>query len=194
MNLRDQFDMMEPFQRKLAVIVASVIGVIGIALILYGIGFVTIRLPLGTTHEAVKQQEQLQKMSARDAFNVAQEKAHAWHGDAMLASLTSGSTGELGRSDAWTLVFVSSHAKGKGYMIEIDDRKIASASEIQFQGAGAEFPSNIISPEQAIERVRAIKGYESVDILAVEAIYGSKGKIWYWGVKTPRGVISVKAD
>lgn len=132
--------------------------------------------------------------TARNAYDIALLKARAWQPDANLAFMNSGgSVGGTGRSENWKLIFVSKNRKEKGYAVEVSDYKIVSAAEIPYTGIAADFPVDIITPEEAIQHVRQIKGYENAEILGVEAVYGQGGKIWYWGVKTSKGTVTTKA-
>jgi len=63
----------------------------------------------------------------------------------------------------------------------------------EWQG-GANLPEDVLPPGDAIARVRKIPGYENETIFSAEAVYGSGGEIWYWGVKTSKGVVTVKAQ
>lgn len=134
--------------------------------------------------------------SPRDAYAVAASSARAWRVDAQLSTLHSlADVGMTGKSVAWRFVFISPvpSLKGRGYAVEVRDQIVVSNSEIAYMGSGAEFPQSIMSEEQAIARVHAIQGYESASVIGIEAVYGPKEKLWYWGVRTPRGVVSVEA-
>jgi len=63
----------------------------------------------------------------------------------------------------------------------------------EWQG-GANLPQGIISLEDAIAAAQRIEGYDNEPIISVEAAYGANGKIWYWGIKTPKGTITLKAE
>ncbi|MEK7657881.1 MAG: hypothetical protein AAB366_01660 [Patescibacteria group bacterium] len=129
-------------------------------------------------------------MTNRNAYDIALLEAQKWQPDAKLAFMDSGSISERGRSNTWKAIFISSKVKAKGFSIEIEDYKIILLAEIIYNGVGADFPTNIISSEDAIKMVRATKGYEDAEIYGAEVIY--MGNLWYWGVKTSKGVVSVK--
>ena len=54
-------------------------------------------------------------------------------------------------------------------------------------------PQNIISPEEAVVKALRVEGYETERVLVFEAVRGEEDDMWYWGVKTPRGTVTVKA-
>lgn len=134
-------------------------------------------------------------LSTRNAYDIALLRAQEWQPDATLARTKSapGKTGVSGRSDDWDLLFVSASAKGKGFHIVIQDRVITIAEEVPFTSEGGNLPENIISSQEAIARMRQIKGYENEPVLAVEMVYGPDGSEWYWGIKTPRGTVTINA-
>ncbi|MEK9154825.1 MAG: hypothetical protein AAB596_02045 [Patescibacteria group bacterium] len=134
-------------------------------------------------------------MTVRNAYDIAFLRAREWQADAKLADMKSfeTATGPNGRSDNWNLLFISPSIKKKGFKIEIINEQITTAEEIFYTGTGAELPENIISSKEAITQVRAIKGYENEPIISVEMLYDPSGK-WYWGIKTSKGVVSVRAD
>lgn len=131
--------------------------------------------------------------TARNAFDIAFLEAQKWQPDARLAFLNSGPVQDGGRSSAWKLAFGSEKALGKIFIVEVADFKVISTNEMSYKSTGADFPVDIISADEAIKKVRAIRGYENETILGVEAVYDVKGKVWYWGVRTPKGVVSVEA-
>lgn len=132
--------------------------------------------------------------SPRNAFDIALPEAQKWQSDAKMVFLNSiGPIGETGRSNNWGVAFASKNVKGKVYLVNVVDYKIISAGETLYTGSGADFPENIISLEEAIKQFRQIKGNDNIEILGAEAIYGPALKVWYWGIKTPLGVTSVKA-
>lgn len=134
-----------------------------------------------------------ERPTARNAFDIALLEARKWQTDAELALLNSGESGNNGKSDYWKLIFISGSNKGKGYQVEVNNYKITSAAEIPFIGKGADFPVDIISPEEAILRLRQLNGRQDAKILGVEAIYDANAKTWFWGVKTDRGVVAIPA-
>lgn len=71
------------------------------------------------------------------------------------------------------------------------DFKVSMPEEWQ---GGANIPENIISPDEAVAKAKQVNGYADEEILEVAAAYGENSGAWYWGVKTPRGTVTVKAD
>lgn len=130
-------------------------------------------------------------MTVRNAYDITLLEAQKWQPDAKLAYINADSVSARGRSNVWKVIFISKNKKEKGFLVEIEDYKIISVSEISYSGVGVDFPANLLSTEDAIKMVHAMKGYENVEIYGVEAI--NMGNLWYWGVKTSKGVISVKA-
>jgi hypothetical protein len=134
-------------------------------------------------------------MTSDQAYELALNKAREWQADAVLAEIKSkdGDTSVRGRSDNWDLIFVSKNAPKVGFHIVISNKTITKTEEVPFVAAGGEVPSNIISSEEAINIFHAIKGYETEPIISIEMIYGPDGKQWYWGVKTAKGTVAIKA-
>ena len=91
------------------------------------------------------------------------------------------------------MIFVSERAKGKGFVVTIENKAIVAVQETLYRGPAADFPANIISSDEAIAQVRATPGYRDVPILGIEAIYGPAEKAWYWGVRTSKGVVTIEA-
>lgn len=134
-------------------------------------------------------------MATRNAYDIALLRAQEWQRDAKLFHINSepGATGVTGRSDDWDLIYVSEQVKGKGFHIVISDRAITTAEEIPITAEGGELPENIISSQEAISRMRQIKGYENEQVRSVELVYGPDGEVWYWGIKTARGTVTINA-
>jgi hypothetical protein len=175
--------------RKKIIIIAVIILVI-----LIGAFTTVIILKKSSLGSAVKQDLEKDLMDGKNAIEIGLAEAKKWQADAELSYLKSDQVGqERGRSDNWQLIFVSKNIKDKGYFVNVVNFKVVEIKEVDYVGAAAEFPINAISQEEAISRVRKIIGYENVEILGVEAIYGSTGDVWYWGVKTNKGTVSVKA-
>ncbi len=125
-------------------------------------------------------------------YKVARARAIEWKEDAVLASLD---TDYLENKEAlrkWKLTFVSKNYS-KGLLVYMSDNTMLSTQEIPYYESGAELSSEIITPEEAARRVREMPGYGDVPISKVNAIYGSGTEVWYWGVHTLKGVVSVKA-
>jgi hypothetical protein len=170
----------------LVVVVAVIIGVVW-----WTRGPITVKGPVTVE----KLPNDINRMSAQDAIALASPAAKAWKSDAVLSGISSAANGagESGRSDDWDLLFVSPATTGRGYRVTIRSREIAGSEEISFVGAGATPPANIASSQEAIDQLHGIPGYENEPVLGVEVLYGPDGNQWYWGVKTARGVVTVKA-
>lgn len=125
----------------------------------------------------------------QDRVDLALASARVWSADAVLAKISSG--GES--PDTWEYVFSSASKKGKLFLVTIMGGTVASTGETVGVVSGGAVPENLISSEEAIAKARMIPGYENVQIVGVEMIYGPDGMQWYWGVKTNRGVVSIKA-
>ncbi|MBI4134341.1 MAG: hypothetical protein HY475_02885 [Candidatus Terrybacteria bacterium] len=132
--------------------------------------------------------------TARNAYDIAILRARAWQPDSRLAFVQSGEVDVSGRSSHWELLFVSSSVNGRGYRVEVSGFSVLSEAEIPYANQGADFPADLISPEEAIQIVTRMKGYGGQVILGVEAVYGEAEGQWYWGVRTPKGVVSVSAS
>jgi len=124
--------------------------------------------------------------------------------------------------DKLTILFGSPNALGDvGYKIEIQGDEIISEQEISLQdprkeaaqaaaGSGEEgvlsedvslfYPRcggiilEIIPLEEAIANMHSIFGYENEIVTEVEAICGPGGLTWYWGLRTSKGSVTVKAN
>lgn len=161
-------------------------------LVLYALGvfrFGTLRLP----ESATKEQAEQNRMTPRTAYDIALPEAKKWQADAALSSLTSSEETAVGRADHWKLIFTSPRVKQKGLLVVVADKVIVSTQEIPYAGFAADFPADIISEEEAINRVHQMKGYENEPILGIETVYGPAEKAWYWGVRTAKGVVTVEA-
>lgn len=139
--------------------------------------------------------QELKLLSGQDAYTKALARAKNWQPDATLAHSNSlqGSTGKTGRSDDWDLIFVSASLRGRGFHIIIKNQDIITAEEIAFVGKGSPLPVNIISSQDAIAYVRTLKGFATTTIISVELTNSTDGNEWFWGVKTARGTVSIKA-
>ena len=130
----------------------------------------------------------------QDAYSMALAKAQEWQLDAVLVYLSSGELNQRDRADSWVLIFVSPQNKQKGFQVEISQKQILSSKEIDYQSSGEIIPlSFAVTPEQAVEKIKAMSDYQGVEILSVDAVYGKGTKTWYWGVKTSKGTVSVEA-
>lgn len=132
---------------------------------------------------------------ARSAYDMGLERARTWQDDAVLARIISSEgTAEEVATGTWKAIFVSGKTKGKGYEVEVQGGNVVKEQEIDYAApGGAELPSDIISTDQAVQIVKGMKGFEDAKVFGVEAVYGSDEKVWYWGVKTDKGTVSVEA-
>lgn len=182
---------MDAGQRKIAAGIIAVI-VAALAYIAFALtGMFSFRLLFPRTAEpAPPVAPQAKAVNMREVHALALAAARLWRDDAALSSLAAAGS----RSERWELVFVSASTKGLGYRVVVDDNRVFSQEEISYRGVGAEFPADdLITPEEAVRQARAIAGYEEATVEGVEAVYGAGGKIWYWGVRTDRGLVSIKA-
>jgi hypothetical protein len=165
-------------------------GLIILTLVFGVIRILTVNPPLAAPGGLIRPDN---KIAGQEAYNLALEKAKAWRTDAVLAYLASGAMVESDRADSWRLIFISPGLKNKGYEIKINDKRIIASQEIDYAGQGEDFPvATRVTQEQAVEKVRAMAGYEQAKILSVDAVYGSGTKTWYWGVKTDKGIVSIE--
>ena len=193
-TLRQQFRMMPGGQKKAIIIIAIIICAAVIFIISYSLDFLHInfRFFSKTTVENAREDD-IKKMTPQSAFDMALGRAREWQPDAQLSFLGANTSSEIGRSDSWRMIFVSERAKGKGFVVTIENKAIVAVQETLYRGPAADFPANIISSDEAIAQVRAIPGYRDVPILGIEAIYGPAEKAWYWGVRTSKGVVTIEA-
>jgi len=130
-----------------------------------------------------------------NAQRLAMKEAIIWKSDAKLAYIASDSKiSQTGEGNDWTMIFVSKSRQGKGLKVIIKNKEIVSKEEIVFVGQGSDFTSGLISSEEAIAKVKELKGKENIEVLGVEAIYNPEAGIWYWGIKTASSTITVKAQ
>lgn len=132
-------------------------------------------------------------IEGNDANDIALKKAQEWQSDAELSYISSDNLSENSRGDNWTLIYVSVSKPGLGYEISVVNRVVVSWKEIEYSGRGAELPEEGISQRQAVQTVKNMDAYKDAEIYGVEAIYGPAGKVWYWGVKTSKGTVSIRA-
>ena len=123
----------------------------------------------------------------KSAYETAVFRAHEWMNDAVPSYF------ELKNLDTSRFIFVSEEKNGVGFVVEIFRDDVTEAEEIPYNGLGALIPETTITPDKAIERVKNTPGYENALIQGVEAVYGREGKVWYWGVQTDKGTVSVEA-
>lgn len=132
-------------------------------------------------------------IEGNDANDIALKKAQEWQMDAELSYVSSDNLSENNRGDNWTLIYISPSNPGIGYEITVVNRVVVASEEIEYFGRGAELPAEGISQRQAVTMVKNMEAYKDAEIYGVEAIYGPAGKVWYWGVKTSKGTVSVRA-
>lgn len=180
-------------QTKLIIGMSS--GILALSILGVLISFGVVELPRGARQEVTVDENPDKQLGNQDAFSMAQDRALDWHADAVLAysATAAGKTDAAGRSDSWELIFTSPSVVGKGLRVLIQDRRIATTEEIQYSRKGSAIPENLIPSDQAADYVRTMKGYENEQILSVELLYESKVNTWFWGVKTSKGVVAIKA-
>lgn len=179
---------MNDFQKRIAA--ASLSGFIGaIAVLSILVGFGVLDLPAFLKRKIEVADT---KPASRTAFDIALAHAKAWQPDALLAFMNSDAAEQGGVMHAWKIGFVSQSRPDVAYIVHVREGRIEGTTEVAYRGAGAEFPNDITSEEDAIREMRALAGYEDAPVLGVEAVYGPSGKVWYWGIRTPKGVVSVE--
>jgi hypothetical protein len=180
-----------PLQRKVAVALTALI-ILGIAAILcINLGLFSgfprwFSSSISTTEEAGPTQTYTPEIRYREAS----ERAKTWQADAKLSYLVAEGTSR------WKLIFTSENGavEGRGYLVLLEDAGVVGAEEIAYSGAAAEFPvEDIITADEAVRRVRAMRGYEDARIVGIEAVYGPSEEVWYWGVRTAKGVVTIEA-
>lgn len=152
----------------------------------------------------VSQAEPERGVGSNEAMEAAIAKAKGWSKDARLVTFSSkeGATGnKTGKSEFWTFLFTAEEKPKKGYEVVVKNStnspSIYTSSEVPYGSSTRAVkeiaPSDIITQEEAIAKVREIPGYENVTVLEVEAEYGPLGEIWYWNVKTDKAGVSIHA-
>jgi len=129
------------------------------------------------------------------AYQAALARALEWNADAALAFIDSGVKEKSETSSpVWKFTFAPKNNDAReGFVVVVEGEKVIRVEEVEHSGSGVELPDDIISQEEAIARVKKMAGYENEPILGVEAVYGAGNKVWYWGVKTGKGTVSVEA-
>ncbi len=182
----------------------SIIIAIAIIVVLAAGGFIALRMFGGSGNSPVASPSEaglpppiptFAATSNASAYDVALARAVLWHADAKLAKMSSapGSLDAAGVSSKWDFIFVSPSAPKKGFEVVVSGNAITSAAEIMIVEAGGTLPPNLISTDEAIARMRSVPGYATATVISVEAIYGPDGSQWYWGVKTNKGITTMKA-
>lgn len=129
-----------------------------------------------------------------DAFIKAREYALQWHQDAEISQFSPvGKGNENGEAESWRFVFVSPTRTGKGYAVNINGSSITS-EEFAYEAIGAPMPENAKTPEEAVREIRLSQERSEATIYGVEAVYNAYDRVWYWGIMTDKGVISVKME
>jgi len=54
-------------------------------------------------------------------------------------------------------------------------------------------PEYVETPNEAVEKVDSIPGYEKESIESAEAIQGTSGE-WYWSIKTDKGYVTIEGE
>jgi hypothetical protein len=176
------------------IIIGSVVGIViiivAIILIVMQFGKNNGNLSQGGSSNSSATPLAAQVASPVNAYDLALARAKQWESDAapMEVNLNDVSGG------AWTFIFVSQKNKGKGFQVAVNGQTVASANEIVFQGSGTLLPANIISPDDAMAKVRSIPGFANATFVSLQMIYNVSAKQWYWGVKTATGAtLTIKA-
>jgi hypothetical protein len=134
-------------------------------------------------------------MQGKSAIELGAQAARTWQADAEPSYALSTDASQIqGRSNDWQLIFVSPSVKEQGLQINIIDAKISDTKKIPYVGSAAEFPADVITPAVAIAQVKAIPGFADAKILGVEMTYGAAVKTWYWGIRTDKGTMTIKAE
>lgn len=129
-----------------------------------------------------------------DVFTKAHENALQWRQDAELSQFSPlGKGNESGEAESWRFVFVSPTRTGKGYAVNINGSSITS-EEFAYEATGAPMPENAKTPEEAVREIRLSQERSEATVYGVEAVYNTQDRVWYWGVMTDKGVISVKME
>ena len=134
-------------------------------------------------------------LSAYDtALAVAQKEAKEWQSNALVASFEPReTTNERGDALAWRFIFTSASKEGTGYIVEVKDGVVLSKAEAIVNARGVRMPGDAKTIDEAIAEVRAMPGRADAHIEGVEALAGEDG-VWYWGVQTDKGTISIRME
>jgi uncharacterized protein YxeA len=168
--------------------------VIFIILIVVGVGFLVWKFKvvpgggLFGKQELTVQKENKSVFKSEGPYELARKEAVKWQVDAEVAFMEGGK--EL--SDEWRFIFASKQVKGKGFEVRVSGQDVLT-KEIDYSGSGEVLPEDIISQDEAVRRVKEMPAYKDAEIIGVEAVYGKGDKVWYWGVRTNKGTVSVEA-
>lgn len=135
------------------------------------------------------------KVGFVDAEAKMYEVAKKWQSDSVLSQITSiGAASSEGDTESWQAIFVSPTHEGVGYVVQMNVGGITLEEEVPYVRDGAPFPKDGKTKEQAIAEVRSIAGRENGTIEGIEALYSDVDRVWYWGIKTDGGVVSVRME
>lgn len=131
------------------------------------------------------------------SVEAAQEKAYTrarvWHGDAELSQVTTLESGNAqADARAWRFIFVSSSRAGVGFVIDVRAESMSDGEEVAYTATGAPMPAHGKTKDEAIAEVRTLPGYANVRVSGVEAFYAESDHMWYWGVITDKGTVSIR--
>jgi len=59
--------------------------------------------------------------------------------------------------------------------------------------SGAKAPEGMLSPKEAVAKMREVPGFRWETTDKIKAITDDKNEIKYWSVKTPRGYVTIPA-
>lgn len=126
----------------------------------------------------------------KSAYDIALARAVAWQPGVVLTKMTLADTS----GGTWDFIFVSLKTKNKAFEILANGQGVLSVNETAIMGSGTDLPANIISPDEAMVKARAVPGYGNAVIVSLEMIYNAASHAWYWGVKTNAGLtVTIKA-
>lgn len=167
--------------------------IIFIVLIAFGVGFLGWYYRqdpggiLGKREFSVEKEEK-SVFKSEGPYELARKASVVWQADAVVAFMEGGKD----LSENWRFIFISELVKGKGLEVKVAGSEVVS-KEVDYAGTAEKLPEGIISQDEAVRRVKAMPAYKDAEVLGVEAVYGKGDKVWYWGVKTSIGVVSVEA-
>lgn len=163
------------------------------ALIMIGtLGFLMWDFGRSETSASYEPVPEPQQVTLAEARELAEEAAQEWNQGAVPVQLIP--INEEGSNVRFRAVYagVSNTGVALAVIVYIDGN--IETEEMVFTGEGATLPVNGKTESEAIAEVRAMPGRENVEILSVEARFDSVNKVWYWGVRTDKGTISVKME
>ncbi len=176
----------EKFYLRLDVIMGAVVLALLFTLLVFGFrAKYPTRVGISQKTAEVETQKIAKSTTAREVLD---KKAYEWQKDAVLAYLDLETLNDTSAS----AIFTSPMFKNKGFRVEIKDGNVVEGEEIPYtsKNKGAPFPKKYINEDEAITRVKAMKGYEDASISTIEAVYEPQTKQWYWGITTTKGTVS----